>query len=60
MSLQTIEIQGTYSPTLDIGVILVDTRTSPCTITLPNIVNSTADDIGYKLIIQDKYNNACQ
>lgn len=58
MSRQTIQIEGTYNPTLDIGVILVDTTNSPANITLPNILSSNADDIGYKLIIQDISENA--
>lgn len=58
MSRQVIEIEGTFNPTLDIGVVLVDTENSPSTITLPNIENSTADDIKYKLLVQDAKENA--
>ena len=44
---QTIAINGgAYSPTLDIGVIEVNTSTSPTTITLPNVLNSFADAVG--------------
>jgi hypothetical protein len=58
MKRQTVTIEGTYNPTLDVGVVLVDTSNSPAEITLPNIENSTADDIGYKLVIQDLSGNA--
>lgn len=56
---QTVKISGgEYAPTMDVGVIEVDTSTSSSTIYLPNIIGSTADSIGYKLVIVDISNNA--
>lgn len=49
---------GSYSPTLDVGIIECNTSEKNCTIHLPNILSSNADDLGYKLFIQDVGNNA--
>lgn len=56
---QTFKISGgDYAPTLDIGVIEVDTSVAPSTIYLPNIFASTAVANSYKLIVVDISNNA--
>jgi hypothetical protein len=58
MNRQIIQVQGTYNPTLDFGVILCNTTNFPTNITLPNIESSTADKIGYQVVIQDEADNA--
>jgi hypothetical protein len=57
-SYQSALISGNYSPTMDIGVIICDTTNDVANILLPSIINSNADQIGYRVIIQDGSNSA--
>lgn len=49
---------GAYSVPTNVGVVLCDTSKGACYITLPNILSSRADALGYRVIIQDIGNNA--
>ena len=55
---QVISVSGYTGITIDVGVVECKTGQGECTIDLPNIFGSNADDLGYKLAIQDVDNNA--
>jgi hypothetical protein len=56
---QTIQVRGgSHYPTLDVGVIEVDTSTLASVIYLPNIFESSALANNYKIVIVDISNNA--